>query len=46
MEGKAEGERGRRREREQDGVNVGQNTRTCGLWDIHIQQYIITSLVA
>ena len=38
-----EGERGRWREREQEGVNVGQNTRTCGLWDIHIQQYIITS---
>ena len=30
--------------REQEDVNVGQNTRrTCGLWDTHIQQYIITS---
>ena len=29
---------------EQEGVNVGQNTRrTCGLWDTHIQEYIITS---
>ena len=26
------------------GRNVGQNTRrTCGLWDTHIQEYIITS---
>ena len=36
-------EEGRGREREQEGVNVGQNTRTCGLWDTHIQEYIITS---
>ena len=47
-----ESEGGREREermdgegaREQEGVHVGQNTRrTCGLWDTHIQEYIITS---
>ena len=38
-----ENEEGRGREKEHEGVNVGQNTRTCGLWDTYIQQYIITS---
>ena len=35
-----ESEEGRGREREQEGVNVGQNTRTCGFWDTHIQEYM------
>ena len=46
--GREERREGRVREgegaREHKGVNVGHNTRrTCGLWDTHIQQYIITS---